>query len=47
LAADHETHRHISSTQLIEDRTAHAAGTGDENKIVGNHRSISFVGQHL
>ena len=31
LATDHETHRHIPSTQLLEDRAAHAAGTGDKN----------------
>jgi hypothetical protein len=29
LATDHETHRHILSTQLLEDRTAHAPGTRD------------------
>ena len=37
LAADHETHRHILSAQVLEDRTAHAAGTGDKNKVAGNH----------
>src|SRR5215469_12365043 len=42
LATDHETHRHILSTQLLEDRTAHAAGTGDKNKVAVNHQSISF-----
>jgi len=42
LATDHETHRYIPSTQLLEDRTAHAAGTGDKNKVAGNHPSISF-----
>jgi hypothetical protein len=27
---------------VLEDRAAHAAGTGDKNKVVGNHRAISF-----
>jgi hypothetical protein len=40
-ATDHESHRHVPRTQLLEDHTAHAAGTGDKNKVVGNHQSPS------
>ena len=42
LAADHETHRHILSTQLLEDRAAHASGAGDKNKLTGSHESSSL-----
>jgi hypothetical protein len=43
LTTYHETHWHILSTQLLEDGTAHAAGTGDKNKVAGSHQSIPYL----
>src|SRR5262249_29960625 len=42
LPTDHDPHRRVLTTQLLEHRTTHAAGTRDENKLAGDHRSISY-----
>ena len=42
LTTDHDPHGYLLSAQVLEDLTTHAASTGDENKVAGNHQLISF-----
>jgi hypothetical protein len=39
---DHAAHWHVLPTEVFEDDAAHAASTGDEHKVAGIHRSVSF-----